>query len=58
MVLTEEDLILEQNLLREKLKAVNKNLNRIVNKEMVLKQATEGKEKARDAQMQWLKGEG
>ena len=52
MVLTEEDLILEQNLLREKLKAVNKNLNRIVNKEMVLKQATEGKEKARDAQMQ------
>jgi len=36
MVLTDEELELEQALLREKLKAVNKNLDRIVNKELVL----------------------
>ena len=36
MVLTEEELQIEQALLREKLKAVNKNLDRIVNKELVL----------------------
>ena len=36
MVLTEEELQVEQALLREKLKAVNKNLDRIVNKELIL----------------------
>ena len=36
MVLTEEELKEEQTLLREKLKAVNKNLDRIVNKELVI----------------------
>ena len=36
MVLTEDELQVEQALLREKLKAVNKNLDRIVNKELVL----------------------
>lgn len=46
MVLTEEELQVEQALLREKLKAVNKNLDRIVNKELILQQAAEGKERA------------
>ena len=45
MVLTEEELKEEQTLLREKLKAVNKNLDRIVNKELVIQQAIEGKER-------------
>ena len=39
MVLSEQELELEQALLREKLKAVNKNLDRIVNKELLLSQA-------------------
>ena len=46
MLLTEEELLIEQSLLREKLKAVNKNLDRIVNKELVLQQAAEGKIRA------------
>ena len=46
MVLTEDELQVEQALLREKLKAVNKNLDRIVNKELILQQAAEGKERA------------
>lgn len=35
MILSEEELRVEQALLRGKLKAVNKNLDRIVNKELV-----------------------
>ena len=35
MVLSEDELRIEQALLREKLKAVNKNLDRIVSKELV-----------------------
>lgn len=49
MVLTEEELQIEQALLREKLKAVNKNLDRIVNKELLYKQSKEGKERQRKA---------
>lgn len=44
--LTEDELQIEQGLLREKLKAVNKNLDRIVSKELVLQQAAEGKQRA------------
>ena len=38
LTLTEEELRIEQALLREKLKAVNKNLDRIVAKEMVIQE--------------------
>jgi hypothetical protein len=47
MLLTEEELQIEQTLLREQLKAVNKNLDRIVKKEMIFKQSLEGKERAK-----------
>ena len=39
MLLSEEELKLQQNLLMEQLKTVNQNLNRIVNKELAAQQA-------------------